>query len=73
MISYGVHKRSKRNGRVIKILNESGGFCSALALVFITLKLTNTIVWSWFWVLSPIWAPLVIGGVIFLIIIMGEH
>ena len=32
-------------------------FISLLALVFITLKLTGTINWSWWWVLSPIWVP----------------
>lgn len=30
-----------------------------LALLFIGLKLTNNISWSWGWVLSPIWIPLV--------------
>lgn len=34
-------------------------FCSALALIFITLKLTGHIDWSWWWVLSPLWAPVV--------------
>ena len=34
-------------------------FISLLVLVFITLKLTKTIDWSWWWVLSPIWIPLV--------------
>jgi len=29
----------------------------ALGLIFITLKLTNFIAWSWWWVLSPFWAP----------------
>lgn len=29
------------------------GFCGLLTIVFITLKLTNVINWSWFWVLSP--------------------
>jgi len=29
------------------------GFVEALTLVFITLKLTNVIEWSWWWVLSP--------------------
>lgn len=32
-------------------------FPSLLTLLFIGLKLTNTIDWSWFWVLSPIWIP----------------
>jgi hypothetical protein len=35
------------------------GFFGLLAIAFIVLKLTNYIAWSWFWVLSPIWAPLV--------------
>lgn len=29
------------------------GFISALQITFIVLKLTKTIDWSWFWVLSP--------------------
>ena len=29
-------------------------FTSLLAIVFITLKLTNYIDWSWFWVISPL-------------------
>jgi len=31
------------------------GFIGLLTIVFITLKLTNYITWSWWWVLSPIW------------------
>ena len=31
------------------------GFGGALTLLFIGLKLTNQIDWSWWWVLSPIW------------------
>ena len=26
-----------------------------LTVVFVTLKLCNVIMWSWWWVLSPIW------------------
>ncbi|MFA5385377.1 MAG: hypothetical protein WC364_12100 [Eubacteriales bacterium] len=29
------------------------GFCSLLTIVFIVLKLTKVVAWSWFWVLSP--------------------
>ncbi len=36
------------------------GFCGLLTIVFITLKLTGYIAWSWFWVLSPIFIPLLI-------------
>jgi hypothetical protein len=37
--------------------NNSGGigFVGLLTIVFITLKLTHYIDWSWWWVLSPIW------------------
>lgn len=31
------------------------GFVGLLTIVFITLKLTNFIAWSWWWVLSPLW------------------
>jgi hypothetical protein len=33
------------------------GFTGLLALVFITLKLTGHIAWSWWWVLAPLWIP----------------
>ena len=34
---------------------------SMLGILFIGLKLTNYIDWSWWWVLSPFYLPLVIG------------
>jgi hypothetical protein len=34
------------------------GFFGLLAIVFITLKLTGYIAWSWWWVLSPLWMPI---------------
>lgn len=33
------------------------GFLGLLALIFITLKLTGVIDWSWWWILSPLWFP----------------
>lgn len=44
--------------------NNSGksagiGFVGLLGLVFIVLKLCGVITWSWIWVLSPIWIPVV--------------
>jgi hypothetical protein len=49
-------------------------FLSILTLIFITLKLTGYIAWSWWWVLSPLWIPfaIVIGiGIIALIVVMA--
>jgi hypothetical protein len=34
--------------------NNKLNFTNTLTIVFIILKLTNYINWSWFWVLSPI-------------------
>lgn len=36
------------------------GLGSALLLTFIILKLVGVINWSWWWVLSPIWIPVVL-------------
>ena len=38
-----------------------------LGLIFITLKLTGHITWSWLWVLAPWWIPLGIAAIFFLI------
>ena len=37
--------------------SSSGGFglSTILFVVFLTLKLTNVIDWSWWWVTSPLW------------------
>jgi uncharacterized membrane protein YhiD involved in acid resistance len=38
--------------------NSGGiGFLGALAILFIALKLTGYIGWSWWWVLAPLWLP----------------
>lgn len=39
------------------------GFIGLLTIVFITLKLTNYIDWSWWWVLSPLWIGFAVVGV----------
>ena len=44
--------------------NGGIGFCGLLTIVFITLKLTNYIDWSWWWVLSPIWISILLAIVI---------
>ena len=39
-------------------------FLGILTLIFITLKLTGHITWSWLWVLAPMWIPLSIVMII---------
>lgn len=42
---------------------------SVLGIIFIVLKLTGVISWSWLWVLAPFWIPFAVAvlfGVVFL-------
>lgn len=39
------------------------GFFGGLALLFIALKLTGVVSWSWLWVLAPLWTPFVFAAV----------
>ena len=41
--------------------NKSFDLIDALAVLFIALKLTGVIKWSWLWVLSPIWADILVA------------
>jgi hypothetical protein len=34
---------------------------TTLLAIFVTLKLTDNIDWSWWWVLAPLWIPIGIG------------
>lgn len=50
---------------------EVRGTLETLLLIFIVLKLTNLIDWSWVWVLAPFWIPAcvaIVGVIIYLII-----
>ena len=47
------------------------GFLGLLTLLFIGLKLTGYITWSWIWVLAPLWIPISIAlAIIFLVILL---
>lgn len=52
----------------VSIINSS--ILTIMFVVFLTLKLTGNIDWSWWWVTSPLWLPVVILfgiiGVIFI-------
>lgn len=48
------------------------GFAGLLAIAFIVLKLTGVIVWSWWWVLAPMWAPIAITlGIVLIALVFG--
>jgi hypothetical protein len=43
--------------------NKKGGMGLGMVLfiIFMVLKLTNNIDWSWWWVTCPLWIPILIG------------
>ena len=43
------------------------GFTGLLTVLFVGLKLTNVITWSWWWVLSPLWMPVFLFMIILII------
>ena len=47
----------------------SSGLCfgTVLFIVFLVLKLTNYIDWSWWWITAPVWIPL---GLVVMILIV---
>jgi len=49
------------------------GFCGLLTIVFIVLKLTGTIAWSWWWVLAPMWISILIAIVVLIIFVCIVH
>jgi membrane protein YdbS with pleckstrin-like domain len=41
--------------------NSGIGLTGILFIVFLVLKLTGNIDWSWWWVTSPLWIPIAIA------------
>ena len=47
------------------------GILGFMFLIFLTLKLTGHITWSWWWITSPLWGGLGLMIAIFVLIIIG--
>lgn len=48
------------------------GFSSALAVLFVGLKLAHVITWSWWWVLAPWWIPAALGvALVFVVVLLA--
>ena len=42
-----------------------------LTVVFVVLKLTGAINWSWIWISSPLWIPAAVFAIMFLVTYLG--
>lgn len=49
------------------------GFLGVLFIVFLVLKLTNQIDWSWWLITCPLWAPVVVVAVVWLILMIWSR
>ena len=47
------------------------GFFGLLAVLFVGLKLTGYITWSWWWVMAPLWGPFLFVLIIFGIMLLS--
>lgn len=61
-----------------KNVANSGGvsFVGLLTIAFVVLKLTKVIAWSWWWVLAPVWVPILLvflWSIVSVIIIVIKH
>jgi len=52
--------------------NSGMGCFPVLFLIFLVLKLTGLIAWSWWWVFAPLWGPLVPIALVFLWILCAR-
>lgn len=52
-----------------QVKSEGFGLGTVLFIVFLILKLTKTIAWSWWWVTAPLWGPFAL--VVFIMIFVG--
>jgi hypothetical protein len=42
-----------------------------LFIILLVLKLTDTIKWSWWWILAPLWIPFVLSfGILWIILLI---
>lgn len=52
--------------------SSSFGLGTVLFLVFLILKLTHNIDWSWWWVTAPLWIPFCIWLIVFILLILAN-
>ena len=71
LIEQNAIKQSRSKTMSSSSSTSSGiSFTGALTVLFVGLKLTNVISWSWWWVLSPLWISLSLAVVILTIAII---
>lgn len=50
---------------------DGGSVAGTIFVVFLVLKLTHTITWSWWWVTAPLWIDVLASLVLLVLIAVG--
>lgn len=56
----------------VEVNNGGVSFLGLLFIVFLVLKLTHVINWSWWWVTAPLWGGFAIGIAVLVITLLGQ-
>lgn len=56
-----------------ELFEIAASLCTFLTVIFFGLKLTKAIDWSWWWVFSPFWIPVLILSIIIAVGALIEH
>lgn len=59
----GEHNNGAQSGGI--------GFVGALTVLFVGLKLTGYIDWSWWWVAAPVWIATAVALLVFVVVLAG--
>ena len=60
-----------RSGKQMQVVSSGSiGFTGLLTILFVALKLTGQIGWSWWWVLSPLWITALVGLSFFMLLVV---
>ena len=74
-VGAGFHARpSTKHYKGSKAMNDNSrngiGFFGLLTIVFVILRLTEVITWSWWWVLAPLWIPMALSTIVVVIVFL---
>ena len=70
MPRHSLQKELVVSNETVKVNVTTWPILGLLGLIFITLKLTGVITWSWVWVLAPFWIPFVLLIVILIVAVI---
>lgn len=53
------------------MVDELASVAGLMGVLFVVLKLSGQLAWSWWWVLAPVWVPFVLVAAVVALAILG--